>query len=171
MACWYLPWQTRYSPVWLYLRPERSSISPSSVCHTNTRRTAKSQHRTQIHTRRVFALTDVKFVSQMTHCPSMRTSTLRLFTCLSLLCLFYSEDTGQRENTVCCRYDILLRSCSCLCSDIAYWELCVAASMWSLRFQLTMSSLASFTAVIDSTRIRGTAVVNQEREETCGITC
>lgn len=34
-----------------------------------------------------------------------------------------------------------------------------------------MSSLASLTAVIPSTRMRGTAVVNQEREETCGISC
>lgn len=34
-----------------------------------------------------------------------------------------------------------------------------------------MSSLASLTAVMDSTKIRGTAVVNQGREDTCGINC
>lgn len=34
-----------------------------------------------------------------------------------------------------------------------------------------MSSLASLTAVIDSMKITGTAVVNQGREETCGIIC
>lgn len=38
-------------------------------------------------------------------------------------------------------------------------------------FLLTMSSLASLTAVIESTRIKGTAVVNQDREETCGMSC
>lgn len=35
---------------------------------------------------------------------------------------------------------------------------------------LTMSSLASFAAVTVSTRISGTTVVNQDREEICGIT-
>lgn len=34
-----------------------------------------------------------------------------------------------------------------------------------------MSSLASLNAVIDSMTITGTAVVDQGREETCGIVC
>lgn len=34
-----------------------------------------------------------------------------------------------------------------------------------------MSSVASLTAVMDNTKTRGTAVVNQGREDTCGISC
>lgn len=34
-----------------------------------------------------------------------------------------------------------------------------------------MSSVASLPAVMDSTKTRGTAVVNQGREDTCGINC
>jgi len=34
-----------------------------------------------------------------------------------------------------------------------------------------MSSLASLTAVISSTKVKGTAVVNQGREDTLGISC
>lgn len=34
-----------------------------------------------------------------------------------------------------------------------------------------MSSAASFTAVMDKTKTRGTAVVNQGRDDTCGINC
>lgn len=34
-----------------------------------------------------------------------------------------------------------------------------------------MSSLASLTAVIDSMKTTGTAVVNQGREDTCGMVC
>lgn len=38
----------------------------------------------------------MKFVSLMTHSPSMRTSTLRLFTWLSLLCLFCSFSIEEK---------------------------------------------------------------------------
>lgn len=34
-----------------------------------------------------------------------------------------------------------------------------------------MSSLASLTADIDSTKTKGTAVVNHDKEEICGINC
>lgn len=34
-----------------------------------------------------------------------------------------------------------------------------------------MSSVASLIAVMDRTKIRGMAVVNQDREDTCGIHC
>lgn len=34
-----------------------------------------------------------------------------------------------------------------------------------------MSSVASLTAVMDNTKTRGTAVVNQGSEDTCGINC
>lgn len=38
------------------------------------------------------------------------------------------------------------------------------------KFHLTTSSMMSLTAVMPITRTRGKAVVNQEREEICGIT-
>lgn len=76
---------------------------------------------------------------------------MRLFTWLSFLCLLYVDDKDV---------------------SVTFTVLHSRNKVSRLvRVELTMSSVASLTAVMDSTKTRGTAVVNQGREDTCGIIC